>query len=177
MISAPCCLASWAYRSCFWIIDSLSPVQVACSSAPRTIRDIATPSFEACGPARGRDRTAFRPGPCRESRKDTPGGRRREESVAGGRPSVGERLARDRQEPPVVAAGAERELEDAMGDGVANHAVRLRRAERPERRAARPHDELADAGRARDTGRRLGSEPLVVVVVAVEDELRVRVLQ
>src|SRR3954453_4648150 len=38
MIWAPCCFASWAYCSCFWIIDSLSPVQVACSSAPRTLR-------------------------------------------------------------------------------------------------------------------------------------------
>ena len=28
--------------SCFWIIDSLSPVQVACSSAPRTFRGIET---------------------------------------------------------------------------------------------------------------------------------------
>src|SRR5512141_3070342 len=34
---APRCFASWAYCSCFWIIDSLSPVQVACSSAPVTI--------------------------------------------------------------------------------------------------------------------------------------------
>src|SRR4051795_5641676 len=41
---APCSLAWWAYCSCFWIIDSLSPVQVACSSAPRTILDIS-PSF------------------------------------------------------------------------------------------------------------------------------------
>src|SRR4051812_49173964 len=37
MTCAPCLDASWAASSCFWIIDSLSPVQVACSSAPRTI--------------------------------------------------------------------------------------------------------------------------------------------
>src|SRR5574337_1772599 len=37
---APCLAASWAKRSCFWIIDSLSPVQVAWSSAPRTLRGI-----------------------------------------------------------------------------------------------------------------------------------------
>ena len=30
---APCLAASWAYPSCFWIIDSLSPVQVAWTSA------------------------------------------------------------------------------------------------------------------------------------------------
>src|SRR5690242_7011050 len=40
MIWAPCCFASCAYCSCFWIIDSLSPVQLACRSAPRTLRAI-----------------------------------------------------------------------------------------------------------------------------------------
>src|SRR6476620_9575955 len=37
---APCLAASWARCSCFWIIDSLSPVQLACRSAPRTVRGI-----------------------------------------------------------------------------------------------------------------------------------------
>src|SRR5262245_25821837 len=40
MIWAPCFAASWAYCSCFWIIDSLSPVQVAWTRAPRTTRDM-----------------------------------------------------------------------------------------------------------------------------------------
>ena len=40
MTWAPCLAASWAAFSCFWIIDSLSPVQLACSSAPRTLRGI-----------------------------------------------------------------------------------------------------------------------------------------
>src|SRR5512146_3158301 len=37
---APCLAASWARSSCFWIIDSLSPVQLAWTSAPRTVRGI-----------------------------------------------------------------------------------------------------------------------------------------
>src|SRR6476660_2113596 len=37
---APCSAASWARCSCFWIIDSLSPVQLAWTSAPRTVRPI-----------------------------------------------------------------------------------------------------------------------------------------
>src|SRR5436190_8778255 len=37
---APCLAASWARSSCFWIIDSLSPVQFAWTSAPRTVRGI-----------------------------------------------------------------------------------------------------------------------------------------
>ena len=41
---APCLAASCARSSCFWIIDSLSPVQLAWTSAPRTVRDIGSPS-------------------------------------------------------------------------------------------------------------------------------------
>ena len=37
---APCSAASWARCSCFWIINSLSPVQLAWTSAPRTVRGI-----------------------------------------------------------------------------------------------------------------------------------------
>src|SRR6478609_1286240 len=47
MKSAPALAASWAYASCFWIIDSLSPVQVAWTSAPRTVRAIG------CAPRSG----------------------------------------------------------------------------------------------------------------------------
>ena len=35
---APALAASWARSSCFWIIDSLSPVQLAWTSAPRMVR-------------------------------------------------------------------------------------------------------------------------------------------
>src|SRR5688572_15903170 len=42
MIWAPCLAASWACFSCFWIIDSLSPVQLAWRSAPFTLRGIST---------------------------------------------------------------------------------------------------------------------------------------
>src|SRR3954453_1161448 len=44
MTCAPCFEASWAACSCFWIIDSLSPVQVAWTSAPRTLRAMWDPS-------------------------------------------------------------------------------------------------------------------------------------
>src|SRR6476620_9554811 len=40
MTCAPALAASWARSSCFWIIDSLSPVQDAWTRAPRTIRGI-----------------------------------------------------------------------------------------------------------------------------------------
>src|SRR5207247_6747438 len=39
---APCLAASWARCSCFWIIDSVAPVQLAWTSAPRTVRGIGT---------------------------------------------------------------------------------------------------------------------------------------
>src|SRR6185295_13346419 len=41
MAWAPWREASWARCSCFWIIDSLSPVQLAWTSAPRTVRGIS----------------------------------------------------------------------------------------------------------------------------------------
>src|SRR4029079_8091827 len=57
MTWAPCFLASCVAATCFWIIDSLSPVQLACSSAPRTILGISSPlalglTSEAC-PVKG----------------------------------------------------------------------------------------------------------------------------
>src|SRR5829696_1503610 len=74
MTWAPCALASCAYCSCFWIIDSLSPVQVACRSAPRTIRDMRSASSRtstrSVGPPSGRPPSAGT-GPRREGRKDT----------------------------------------------------------------------------------------------------------
>ena len=56
---APCLAASWARSSCFWIIDSLSPVQLAWTSAPRTVRDIGLPS-SGWGWVRGREGTPRR---------------------------------------------------------------------------------------------------------------------
>ena len=51
---APCLAASWARSSCFWIIDSLSPVQLAWTSAPRTVRAIcASPRWGRVGVADG----------------------------------------------------------------------------------------------------------------------------
>ena len=45
---APCLAASWARCSCFWIIDSLSPVQLAWTSAPRTVRAISASPQRLC---------------------------------------------------------------------------------------------------------------------------------
>src|SRR6187402_2296699 len=57
---APCLAASCARSSCFWIIDSLSPVQLAWTSAPRTVRDIGSPLERVEVGERGRGYTAFR---------------------------------------------------------------------------------------------------------------------
>src|SRR3712207_8784278 len=56
-----------------------------------------------------------------------------------------------RSELPVVALGAERHLQDAVGVGDAGHAVGLDAPERHETRAPCAHDELADPlSRVRD---------------------------
>src|SRR6266571_7002633 len=55
MTWAPCFLASCAASTCFWLIDSLPPVQLACSSAPRTILGISALTVQL--PARRRERT------------------------------------------------------------------------------------------------------------------------
>src|SRR6186997_2869957 len=58
MIWAPSLAATCARSSCFWIIDSLSPVQLAWTSAARIVRGIAGFLHETVG--RGLDGT---PGP------------------------------------------------------------------------------------------------------------------
>ncbi len=62
---APCAAASWARCSCFWIIDSLSPVQLAWTSAPRTVRGILASPHSRAGSG------------CSERREGTPRGGRR----------------------------------------------------------------------------------------------------
>src|SRR6186997_1912049 len=95
----PCLAASCAAASCFWIIDSLSPVQLACSSAPRTILGIGSPRVcvvvargesvqrrRGSGSAPGevlRRRARARVIPCRSTRP--PG------LVVGGAPDAGQR--------------------------------------------------------------------------------------
>src|SRR6476661_6761981 len=49
MTCAPASAASWARCSCFWIIDSLSPVQLAWTSALRTVRGIAASTSDDAG--------------------------------------------------------------------------------------------------------------------------------
>ena len=84
---------------------------------------------------------------------------------AGGGAGVGERLTGNRQEPPVVAPGVQRQLEQAEG-AVLDLAVG---ADRPETflfLAAGPDHERPDAaGSVEDADRRLRRESLVVVVV------------
>src|SRR4026208_2267598 len=62
MICAPCLAASCAACSCFWIIDSLSPVQLACRSAPRPTRGISGPRWWGSLPE-GRERIPARLSP------------------------------------------------------------------------------------------------------------------
>ncbi len=87
------------------------------------------------------------------------------------RPVIRERRARDRHERPVIRAGQKGQLEDAVG-GPEPLAVRRVGQARPQRRTAGPHHELADAvSRVRPAPRVLRGEPLVVVVVAVQDQV------
>src|SRR5689334_8415493 len=102
MTWAPCLAASCAACSCFWIIDSLSPVQVACSSAPRTIRGIR--GLLECSPGSN--------GP-----QDTRGEPRGE----GRMPSV--LLDEDLGELPAAAVPVKREQEDVVVGLVAARSV------------------------------------------------------
>ena len=72
----------------------------------------------------------------------------------------------------------QRQLEHTEGRRNADLAVRSRRDDRGVIRAAGAGDELANAGRGvRLAGRRLRREALVDVVVAIEDDVRVRGVQ
>ena len=83
-----------------------------------------------------------------------------------------------RDELPVVCAGAEVQLEDAIGVGVAHLAVGLDVRDRVVAPSARAHHELPDAmlgigGRAG----RLWREALVDVLVAVEDHVGIELVE
>src|SRR2546425_37332 len=67
----------------------------------------------------------------------------------------------------------ERELDDSVSVDVPDHAVRLRGgSEVAVADTTSADDELADPGRRGDLIRGLGIEPLVVVVVTVQHDLR-----
>ena len=91
---------------------------------------------------------------------------------------VGERLAGDRDELPVVARRVQRELDHAVGARVAHLARRQDRAEAGQRGAAGADHELADAegrvGGAAPVHRR---EALVVVPVAAEQDVGAAVVE
>ena len=98
--------------------------------------------------------------------------------VAGGGAGVGERLAGLGDELPVVACGVQRQLEDAVGRGVAHLAVWRDRGDRGVVLAAGADDELADpAGRVGDPGGGLLGEALVDVVMAVQHDVCVGGIQ
>ena len=87
-------------------------------------------------------------------------------SPAPRRARVGEGSAAHRHEAPVVAASPERQPEDAEGRAVAHHAARSRQQSRIVAPPTGTHDERSDALDRRET--------LVVVVVAFEDDIRLR---
>ena len=85
--------------------------------------------------------------------------------MTGSASHVGERLAGDGEELPVVAGGVQRQLQDG-------------RPEREQASAAHAHDELADpVDRVGQARRGLRREPLVVMIMAVEHEVRSPVVQ
>src|SRR5205085_12660353 len=99
-------------------------------------------------------------------------------SVARRRARVAERLARIRDERPLVARRPQRELQDAAGAVVANLAVRRDGAELVERGPPGPHGELADAGGGvRHAGGGLGREALVHVGVTRHHDLRTSLIK
>ena len=91
--------------------------------------------------------------------------------MAGRAAGVGDR-ALDGQELPVVVRRMEGQAEDAPHPGFAELAVDGLLLERPKHGAARPDDDLAQAARTLDPAVGvLRGESLVVVVVAVDDQL------
>src|SRR6478752_146708 len=96
---------------------------------------------------------------------------------AGCRAAVVELLARARHVVPAVVGRAQRELDHAVRFVVADLAVRLRPLELVEAAAARADDELADAFRSGLAVGILRREPLVVVVVPVDDDVDAAVVE
>src|SRR5664280_138166 len=91
--------------------------------------------------------------------------------VSGLRSRVRKRLACDRNELPVVAVGVKGEFQDAEGAGTAHLRVGADRAHGPLSSAAGADDEFTDAGGISDGSRRLQGEALVIMVVAVDDQV------
>src|SRR5436190_1414472 len=86
--------------------------------------------------------------------------------------AVRERAARNRDELPVVTRRVQRQLEDTPRAVVADLTVRNGRSERVAvAHAAGASDDLTDPVRVGAAARVLPREPLVVVLVAVEDDL------
>src|SRR3954452_21308166 len=93
-------------------------------------------------------------------------------SVTGAGSGVGE-VARSRDEMPVVARLVKVEPDDPEGARGAQLAVGAGNEERPLLGAAGPYDELAHPAEAvLATGRVLWREPLIVVLVTVDDHVR-----
>src|SRR5690606_18660958 len=85
--------------------------------------------------------------------------------------AIVESLAFDSEELPFIAIGVESQAEDTVGIRLANLTVRLELPERAKRDAAGADDKLANTMRHVEVAVRIHwCEPLVVVVVAREDE-------
>ncbi len=88
---------------------------------------------------------------------------------------IGEGLPCFGNELPIVPVGLQRKFEDAKRGKVANFAVGFRRAERTVALSAGANDKFTDAAFGiGSTVRRLRSEALVVVIVAVDDDVGIR---
>src|SRR5204863_5702366 len=92
---------------------------------------------------------------------------------ARGGPGIGECRTRDVDELPRVARRVEYELQHAVGRTVPHLAVRARNPRILQIQAAGADDELADAERIGDSGRRLRGEPFVDGRVRVHDDVGV----
>ena len=134
-----------------------------------------------------RDGIAILRAPCRPdhffSARDSaeaeapPSNRRRRRADTRPRAAVGEGLAGDRYELPVVAGRVKSQLEHSVRHAVPHRAVRFDDVERPQRRAAGADDEFLDAIRIEDAIRILPMELLVIVIVAADDDVGARVVE
>src|SRR5580658_1360776 len=99
-------------------------------------------------------------------------------SVAGAGARIDKALPGYRNKLPVIRIWLEHQLEDPEGGRIAQFAVGLGRAEGPVILAAGAHDEFANATRRIGSAvRSLWREALVVMVVAVYDDIHVRFIQ
>src|SRR2546430_9477587 len=86
---------------------------------------------------------------------------------------IGDRSAGDRDEAPVVTAGAERELENAVSRVVAYFEIRHRGTEVVQRfTASCPHGDFTDAERrVQSPVRLLRGKALIGVIVTIQDQI------